>query len=403
MNLTRKRWRTLIACCFINLCLGSIYVWSVFAASMAEFLSTGNGVALTTADLAIVYTIANSVGPITMITGGSFNDKFGPKKVILTGGLMVGIGMIASGFATSVGALIVTYGLIFGLGLGMTYGTAVSTCMKFFPDKRGLIGGITTVILPPIVTEIVAVTDAAAAFKIVGVAFLIIICGCSFFMEQCPADFVPDGWTPPAVAAGNKAENKNWKEMLKTPVFYVMLLLFTCGAFSGMMVISQASAVAANMVGMTAIMASTAVSVLAVFNAAGRILAGLLSDRIGRINTLSVASVLGIIGLLLLYMTGQGGYATFYIGIAGIGLSFCSFMGVYPGFTADQFGTKNNSVNYGIMFIGLAGAGYFGPSAMRKIYMAEGTYHGAFLVACAFAAAGLALTFVYRFFAKKKA
>lgn len=200
MNLTRKRWRTLIACCFINLCLGSIYVWSVFAASMAEFLSTGNGVALTTADLAIVYTIANSVGPITMITGGSFNDKFGPKKVILTGGLMVGIGMIASGFATSVGALIVTYGLIFGLGLGMTYGTAVSTCMKFFPDKRGLIGGITTaiyglgsVILPPIVTEIVAVTDAAAAFKIVGVAFLILICGCSFFMEQCPADFVPDG------------------------------------------------------------------------------------------------------------------------------------------------------------------------------------------------------------------
>ena len=218
---------------------------------MAEFLSTRNGVALTTADLAIVYTIANSVGPITMITGGSFNDKFGPKKVILTGGLMVGIGMIASGFATSVGALIVTYGLIFGLGLGMTYGTAVSTCMKFFPDKRGLIGGITTaiyglgsVILPPIVTEIVAVTDAAAAFKIVGVAFLIIICGCSFFMEQCPADFVPDGWTPPAVAAGNKAGNKNWKEMLKTPVFYVMLLLFTCGAFSGMMVISQASAVA---------------------------------------------------------------------------------------------------------------------------------------------------------------
>ena len=154
---------------------------------------------------------------------------------------------------------------------------------------------------------------------------------------------------------------------------------------------------------MTAIMASTAVSVLAVFNAAGRILAGLLSDRIGRINTLSVASVLGIIGLLLLYMTGQGGYATFYIGIAGIGLSFGSFMGVYPGFTADQFGAKNNSVNYGIMFIGLAGAGYFGPSAMRKIYMAEGTYHGAFLVACAFAAAGLALTFVYRFFAKKKA
>lgn len=138
MNLAKKRWVTLIACCFINLCLGSIYVWSVFASSMAEFLSAHNGVSLTTADLAIVYTVANSVGPITMITGGWFNDKFGPKKVILAGGLMVGIGMIASGFATSVGMLVVTYGLIFGLGLGMTYGTAVSSCMKFFPDKRGL-------------------------------------------------------------------------------------------------------------------------------------------------------------------------------------------------------------------------------------------------------------------------
>ena len=215
-----------------------------------------------------------------------------------------------------------------------------------------------SVILPPVVTIIVSKSGAPAAFKVVGVAFLIIICGCSFLMEQCPADFVPDGWTLPAATESSGVENKNWKEMLKTPVFYVMLLLFTCGAFSGMMVISQASAVATNMVGMTALMASTAVSILAVFNAAGRILAGFLSDRIGRINTLTIATVLGVCGLLLLYFTGQGGYATFYVGIACIGVSFGSFMGVYPGFTADQFGAKNNSVNYGIMFIGYSTPGY---------------------------------------------
>ena len=281
--------------------------------------------------------------------------------------------------------------------------------MKFFPDKRGLIGGITTaiyglgsVILPPVVTLIVSKSSAPTAFKIVGIAFLIIICGCSVLMEQCPADFKPEGWNPPAAMKQGGAENKNWKEMLKTPVFYVMLLLFTCGAFSGMMVISQASAVAANMVGMTAVMASTAVSVLAVFNASGRILAGLLSDRIGRISTLTIATVLGVAGLLLLYFTGEGGYVTFYIGITGIGLSFGSFMGVYPGFTADQFGAKNNSVNYGIMFIGLAAAGYFGPSAMRSIYRADGAYGRSFLVAAAFGAAGFVLTFVYRFFTNKR-
>ncbi len=409
MNLTKKRWVTLIACCLINLCLGSIYAWSVFASSMAEFLSARNGITLTTGDLAIVYTVANSVGPITMITGGWFNDKFGPKKVILIGGIMVGIGMIASGFATSTGFLVVTYGLVFGLGLGMTYGTAVSSCMKFFPDKRGLIGGIITaiyglgsVILPPVITAIVSVSSAAAAFKIIGVVFLLVIGGCSFLMEQCPADFVPEGWTPPASAKKSGIVDKNWKEMLGTPVFYVMLLLFTCGAFSGMMVISQASAVATNLVGMTALMASTAVSALAIFNAAGRILAGLLSDRIGRINTLTIAAMVAVLGLFLLYLTGESGYLIFYIGIACVGLSFGSFMGVYPGFTADQFGAKNNSVNYGIMFIGLAAAGYFGPSAMRNIYSTDGAYARAFLIACACAAAGFVLTFVYRMFAKKE-
>lgn len=146
MNLTRKRWFILVLCCLANLCLGSIYTWSVFASPMAEHLTSVTGVPLTTADLAIVYTIANSVGPITMISGGWFNDRFGPRMVMLIGGVMWGGGMLLSGFATSVGGLILTYGLIGGLGLGMAYGATVSSCIKFFPDKRGLIGGITTAV-----------------------------------------------------------------------------------------------------------------------------------------------------------------------------------------------------------------------------------------------------------------
>lgn len=409
MELTKKRWIILVACCLINACLGSIYAWSVFASSMADYLNLHMGLKLTTADLAIVYTIANSVGPITMISGGWFNDKIGAKKVILVGGLMVGAGMIASGFATSVSFLIVTYGIVFGLGLGMVYGATVSSCMKFFPDKRGLIGGITTaiyglgsIILPPIVTAIVSRSNAAFAFKSIGVAFLVIICACAFVMEQCPADFVPEGWTPPASRGKAADNNKNWKEMLKTPVFYVMILLFTCGSFSGMMVISQASAVAKGLVGMSVVAATTAVSALAFFNAAGRIVAGFLSDKIGRINTLTLASALAICGLGSLYMTSAGGYVTFYVGIGIVGLCYGAFMGVFPGFTADMFGVKNNSVNYGIMFIGLAVAGYFGPTTMRKVFMADGVYTRAFLIAGAFSAAGLLLTFIYRAFTKKK-
>ena len=115
---TKKRRYILVTCCLANLCLGSVYAWSVFASPMAEYLSQINGINITTGDLAIVYTIANSVGPITMISGGWFNDRFGPKIVLLVGGVMFGLGMFLSGFATSIGYLIFTYGLLGGLGLG---------------------------------------------------------------------------------------------------------------------------------------------------------------------------------------------------------------------------------------------------------------------------------------------
>lgn len=401
MNLDKKRWVILTAGCLINLCLGSIYAWSVFASSMTEYFNTALQLNVTAGDLAIVYTIANGVGPITMISGGWFNDRLGPKKVIALGGIMFGGGMILSGFATSIGFLIFSYGIVAGLGLGMAYGSTISTCVKYFPDKRGLIGGLTTaaygfssVILPPVVTAIVNKSDATFAFKVVGAVFLVLVVAGTFFLEQCPDGYVPTGFTPPKKQ--NSSGDMDWKAMIKTPVFYIMLLLLTSGAFSGMMVISQASAVAQNMIGMSAIAASAAVSILALFNAVGRIMAGYISDKIGRNNTLMTACILSIVGMLCLYMSGTGSTATFYIGISVVGVSFGSFMGVYPGFTADQFGARNNSVNYGIMFIGFALAGYFGPQIMRNVYQSSGAYQNAFLIACGLSAAGIVLSILYR-------
>lgn len=410
MNLTKKRWIILIASCFINLCIGSIYAWSVFATPMAEYLSGINGTVFTAGTLAIVFTVTNSVGPITMITGGRINDKFGPKKVIFVGGLIFGIGMIMAGFSTSLPMLILSYGIILGLGVGMVYGCTISNSVKFFPDKRGLVGGVTTaaygfssVIIPPIANSITSSFGITTAFKSIGIVFLIIVCGASFFIDKCPDNFVPEGWTPPKVSGNaGKKKDKDWKEMLSSPIFYVMITLLTCGAFYGLMCTSMASALAQNMIGMTPATAAIAVSVLALFNTGGRIVAGYISDKIGRINTLSMAFVISIVGLFLLSTSVQGDVTKFYIGISIIGVCFGAFMGVFPGFTVDQFGPKNNSVNYGIMFIGFAFAGYIGPTVLKNVYAADGNYTRAFIIGVIMAVVGLGLTFVYRIVNKRE-
>lgn len=377
---------------------------------MAEYLSEITGIAYTAGTLAIVFTVTNSVGPITMITGGRINDKFGPKKVIFFGGVIFGLGMILSGFSKSLPMLIFTYGIITGLGVGMVYGCTISNSVKFFPDKRGLVGGVTTaaygfssVIIPPIANLLTIKFGITSSFKVIGLVFLIIVCVSSLFIEKCPADFIPEGWTPPNAkgSAVNKVD-KDWKEMLSTPIFYVMIVLLTCGAFYGLMCTSLASAIAQNMIGMTAAAAAIVVSVLALFNTGGRIVAGYISDKIGRINTLALAFVLSIAGLGCLIFSGEGDTALFYVGISIIGVCFGAFMGVFPGFTVDQFGVRNNSVNYGIMFIGFAFAGYVGPMVLKNVYASDGSYQRAFIIAIVIAIIGLLLTFVYKYMNNKE-
>jgi MFS family permease len=377
---------------------------------MADYMSGIKGLVITAGSLAICFTIANSVGPITMISGGSINDKMGPKKIIFAGGLLFGGGMFLSGFAQSVGLLIFSYGIMVGFGMGMTYGCTIGNSVKFFPDKRGLIGGVATatyglgaVIMPPLATGLIGLAGISNAFKILGAAIVVIVCASSFLIEKCPEGFVPDGWKPSTMQNNTTTPtNKNWKEMLASPFFYIMILILVFGAFSGIMCVSQASSIAQNMIGMSVLAATAVVSMLALFNAAGRVVAGYVSDKIGRINTLTIAFILSVVGLNLLYTSGQGDTIKFYAGISIIGLCFGSFMGVFPGFTADQFGSKNNTVNYGIMFIGFALAGLFGPQIMNHIYTAEQKYQRAFLVAGCLSILGLCLTCVFRILKHRK-
>ena len=400
--LTKKRWVILIASCLINLCIGSMYAWSSLSAPMATELG------VEASAMASVFSTANAVGFITMIIGGLLNDKYGPRWVMFVGGLMFGLGMFTCGFAKSVGNLTLSYGVILGLGLSLVYGCTISNTIKFFPDKRGMVGGMTTafygissVIFAPVADALSNAFGARATFKILGIVFLVIICAGSFIMQKCPAGFVPTGYVAP-VATGKKANDKTPAEMLKMPIFYVMLLMLTCGGIFGMMIISQAKGIAINMVNAAPATATLFVSVLCLFNTAGRLVAGSLSDKLGRINTLTIALVVALVGLAaLLGASLTGAMALFAVGVILIGICFGTFMGVFPGFCTDQFGQKNNTVNYGIMWIGFCLAGIVGPTILTKVHNATGTYTLAFVISLCIAVAGLVLTFVYRAVAKK--
>lgn len=407
MNYTKKRWLVLAASCLINLCIGALYAWSVFASPMAEHITEAMNLAgdevITASSIAIVFSIANVVGPITMISGGKLVRTIGPKMVILIGGIWFGLGMVICGFSNNVTMLIIGFGLCCGLAMGMTYGCTVSNCVKFFPDKRGLAGGLATasyglssVLIPLIANAIISKMDVTMAFKILGVAIIIIVFVASMFVLPCPDGFIPEGYTPPVTNSSSAGKDYTWDEMLKTPIFYIMIVMMCCGAFMGMMIISQASPIAQKQVMMNAGSAAIVVSVLALFNTGGRILGGVISDKIGQINTLTLLLFCSVFGLLLLVITKEGSLATFYPGVCIVGVCFGGFMGIYPGFTNEQFGAKYSSVNYGIMFIGFAVAGFCAPMIIGKMFTATGTYTIAYFVAMGLSVLGLILSFLYR-------
>lgn len=399
---TQRRWIILAASCIINLCIGSLYAWSVFADPMADHLASIAGTE--EQNLSLVFTVANGIGPVTLISGGIINDRIGPRRLIIGGGILFGAGMIASGFATSLAMLLVTYGLGVGLGVGMVYGATIGNTVKFFPDRRGFVGGIATaaygissVIVPLAANALIDSYGVANAFKVLGVGMLAVICICGLFVERCPEGFAPEGWIPRASTATHiGTTDKDWREMLADPIFFIMIAMLCCGAFSGLMITSQASPIAQDMMGMGPAQAALIVSMLALLNTAGRVVSGFLSDKLGSIATIQGVFVLTATSMAMLFISSTSAEWVFYLGICGAGFCFGSIMGIYPGFTASQFGLRHNSVNYGIMFCGFAAAGLIGPSIMSVIRSSCESYAPAFLVAVALAILGLALTFLFK-------
>lgn len=401
MNLKRTRSLTLLMSCLINLCVGATYSWSVFAGPLAERLTELGAGPYTASDLAVVFTVYNIPGPFCMIIGGWLNRRFEVRRLIQAGCALYIAGLLTCSCARSLAALVVGFGLMVGFGVGTVYGCTVNNSVRLFPDKRGMAGGLTTgvygissVLVPPIANALIQRYNVAVALRCLAVAFAVVLFFASLLVEQGPEE--ADGLAP------EKERELDWQQMLRYPEFYGMSAMLLCGGLSGMMVVSSASDMAQVEAGFTPAAAALTVSVLSLFNAGGRASAGILSDKLGRIGTLSMVFPISFAALCTLYFFGQSSGVAFAVSLALVGACFGSLMGIFPGFTADEFGQRNNSVNYGILFFGFSISGMAGPQVAGWVMDCTGSYLPAFLAAAGASLVGFGLTFFHRQLVQKR-
>lgn len=401
---TKNRWIILAASMIVNLCIGSAYVWSVFQKPLIQMFGW------TTAQASLAFTLSLSLVPFAMIVAGRIQDQKGPKLVIFTGGIIFGTGIFLTGFTSSITMLYLSYGLLGGIGIGTIYACTVANTVKWFPDKRGLAGGLTAagfglgaVLFAPIAVNLIGQYNVLTTFKILGVVYIAGVCISSQFITAPQAGWKPEGWESAAKSpTASAAENLTTVEMLKSPKFYILWAMYTIGCIAGLMIIGHASPIGQEKIGLSPQVAGAAVSFLGIANTLGRMFWGSVSDKIGRYSALMLMFLVN--GAMLLLLNAAVNFTMFVIAICGIALSFGGFLGIFPSVTADNFGAKNLGINYGIMFTAYGLAAFIGPRLAAVVKQSSGGDYGkAFIIASILSIVGIIFTFYVNNQLKKQA
>ncbi|MGE5356902.1 MAG: OFA family MFS transporter [Deltaproteobacteria bacterium] len=383
---TFNRWWVVFGAILIQLSLGAIYIYSVFKPALKERFPEWSDT-----DLALPSQLVLAFFALSMIFAGRIQDKVGPRLIATIGGLFLGAGLLIASFATNLTMFVIGFSIIGGIGVGTAYVCPIATCVKWFPDKRGLITGLAVagfgagaLLFTPVAKSLISNQGIMTTFMYLGVIFFIAVVIGAQFMRVPPTGYKPAGWNPPVQTSTANAVKADFatSEMLKTPQFWMLWLTYFAGCTAGLMIIMNVTNVwqSASFLqhlsgGDTIIKAdiykaitaagASAVMIVAILNAVGRIAWGKISDMIGRKKTLMIMLVLA--GIVMLVLNFLNAYGTYIIGVSLVGFCFGGFLALYPALTADYFGTKNVGANYGWMFTAYGAGGLFGPWLAPKL------------------------------------
>jgi len=371
-----NRSLVVVGAILIQLALGAIYAWSVFTPSLAE-------AGWSKEETQWVFAIGLASFAVFMVFAGRKLNSWGPQKLTIIGGIILGLGYFLAGIfgGTNFFMLLLLIGLVGGAGIGFAYVVPIAVGMRWFPDKKGMITGLAVagfgfgamlwVKLAGTWGQLIASYGLDTTFMIYGVAFAIMVIIGGLWMKFPPEGWIPVGYEGPSFKrSGGTCEEWEFScnEMFKTPQFYLIFLTFVFSAGAGLMSIglmklypmealmnnglteSQASAVA-----------GTAMAVFfALANGLGRILWGMLSDKIGRKTAIIIMTATqGIIVILFTYMAGNE--MLLYLGATLIGFNFGGNFALFPSYTADTFGSKSVGMNYPYVFLAYGVGGILGP------------------------------------------
>ena len=370
---TRGRWLLAGAAVLVQLALGAVYAWSVFVNPFIDQM----GWSRTETSLPFIVTIG--VLFVGTVVGGRIQDRIGPRPVVLAGGIIYSIGvMLASLVHTpdQLWLLVLTYGVIAGLGLGAGYIVPIAMLVKWFPDKRGLITGVAVagfgagaLVTAPVANRLLVADDVSQVFLPLGLAYLVATVVGGAMFRNPPAGYQVPGFDGSAARVVGNVESYTLSEALRTPQWYVLTAILALNVTAGIALISQAAPAAVEIAGMSASGAAGVVGIFAVFNGAGRVVWGWASDFIGR-----MPAFFAIFGLQVFCfgLLPSASAATLFVVLGAlVYLCYGGGFGTMPATAADFFGPKNAGGIYGAMIVGWSVGGVVGPLVIAAI--ADGT------------------------------
>jgi MFS family permease len=411
-EIKNRGWQVTLAGLGINLALGILYTWSIFKQEIKESILAKDG--LFNWDIAQLndpYAVCCLVFAFTMITAGRLQDKVSPRITAIFGGLLTGAGLLVISQSTIVANWILGFGVLTGMGLGFGYASATPPAIKWFPARKtGMIAGLVvagfglaSVYIAPLANFLIGKYGLNQSMMIFGISFLIVVCILAMFLVNPPEAFKPEETgskskieakdTQKSTKPAQKPEEFGPFEMMKTKAFYKLWFMFFVGSGAGLIIIGGVAGMAKASLGD---LAWLVVAFMAIGNAGGRIVAGIVSDKIGRPRTIFIIMCFQalIISSLLFIPEDQG--VLLAVAASLIGFNYGTNLSLFPSATKDYFGLKNFGVNYGLVFTAWGVGGFVFPRASQMIVAATGSPETSYILATFLLLLAGGMTFITR-------